>query len=131
MVVDVTEHWTPIYGIQQLDDQTVVKTGYTLKFQCDQINEETLAMFFFANAAVGDTLHALTNVEQYFTMRYVPHNTKGQKWTHTFHKMQMKPTGSLKLISDKEYASVGFEAKGFLDAVANPTSPWFTSVKST
>lgn len=127
--VDKIEHETPIAGVLIKDDETVIKTGATLKFVCDQINQDTLSMFFFGTKVSTTGVTLMTDTVQEFAIKFVSKAVKGQKWDLTLWRVSIKPSGSFKLIAGKEYNSIPFDAEVLSDLTNNPTKPYGEFVK--
>lgn len=123
------EHETPITGVLIKDDETVVKTGASIKFQCDQINQDTLAMFFYGTKVSTTGVTLLTDTTQEFAIKFVSKAVKGQKWDLTLWRVSLKPSGSFKLIAGKEYNSISFEGEVLADITNNASKPYGEFVK--
>jgi hypothetical protein len=125
MVADIVEHYQIRDGIEGLDAQDVTKVGETWKFTCDQVNKDTLAMFFLGAVSGNNMVLHLTVPTQEFGLKVVPNYTRGQKWIHEAWRGMLKPAGDFKLFTGREYGKVDFEFTLLNDATNHPTgSPW-------
>lgn len=124
---EVAEHYEIRSGVESLDKRVSTKVGETWKFTCDQINVNTLQMFFLGDAS--DTRHVthLTNPTQEFALYVIPYYTSGDRWLHTAWRGQLKPTGDLALFSGKEYGKVDFEFTLLKDTTNHASSSWCDS----
>jgi hypothetical protein len=113
--VDVAEHYTNRDGPDVKDAQDPVQTGLTWKISCDQLNQDTLAMFFLGAKSGARTVYHLTNPMQEFALKVVPRYTRGEKWTHHMHRGVLKPTGDASFFTRKEYGKLDFEIEALAD----------------
>jgi hypothetical protein len=116
ITLDIAEHYTNRDGPDLKDAQDPVKVGETWKIQCDQLNQQTLSMFFLGEKIGNNTVYHLTNASQEFAVKVVPRYTRGEKWTHHLHRAVLKPTGDSAFFTRKEYGSMQFELEGLADS---------------
>lgn len=130
--VDKIEHETPRDGILTKDDEAVIKTGGTLKLTCDQINQDTLAMFFLGTKVGTNEVELLTNTSQYFSVYFRCKNVKGELWDLYLYKCSVTPSGSYKAIAGKEYNKLELTLELLSDGANHPTgSPFGKLIKMT
>jgi len=125
MIAEILEHWQIRNGVQGKDAQDVTQVGETWKFTCDQVNQDTLSMFFLGTKSGSNIVLHLTAPTQEFGLKVVPDYTRGQKWIHEAWRGQLKPTGDFNIFTAKEYGKVDFEFSLLDDTTNHPTgSPW-------
>lgn len=124
------EHYNSRAGLKELDQETVIQTGYTVNFTLDEVSVENLRMFLKASLSGTRTLYANMNANQQYALKFRSDNPVGPNVNYEFWKCKLTPNGAFSLISD-EYTSLSFTGKGLADTAGHATSPFFTAAFAT
>jgi hypothetical protein len=121
---EVLDHYSSRSGTRNKDKQVVLEIGYTLNFDLDEFSVSNLARFLMGSIS-GNVISANTQLDKEFSVKFVSDNPAGPNETWEFHRVKLRPGGSINLISD-EWALMSFQGEGLSDTANNASSPYFT-----
>lgn len=110
--------------IMEDDAEFTIRTGYTLNFTLDEFAVYNLKVFLRGLLYGTNHIHAGTDLEKRYALRFVSSNSTGPDIRYDFHKCKITPNGAINLISE-EYSAMSFTGKGLADRMNNPSSPFF------
>lgn len=128
--VERLPHYSSRSGFRTKDKNPVIETNYMVNFECDEMAAANLKAFLMGsltpNAKGGGTLHAMTQPNQEFALKFVADNPAGQQtWkTWKFWRGTMQPNGALQLIGD-EWIAAAYQFEGLSDVANHATSQYF------
>jgi len=122
--VERLAHFSSMEGLKERDLNPVVSIAYTVTFETDEVCAENLNLWCLGTDN-GDSIAALTNVDAYYSLKFVEDKEVGENRTFVFHKVQVAPNGAGALISE-EWGTLSFTAEGLKDAANHPTEPFYT-----
>lgn len=127
--VEVTEetldHFSSRGGLKVKDKQVILETGYTVKFQLDEMSLYNLKVLLKATLSGGNVLLANTVSNAEFSIKFISDNAVGENQKWEFWRLKLKPGSAFSLIGD-EWTILEFEGEGLADVTNHVTSPYFT-----
>lgn len=117
-------HYSSRTGTKTKDKNPVIQTGYSLKFDLDEIGAINLTKFLYGSRS-ANVISAMVATNAEFALQFVEDNPAGRNKTWQFHRVSVKPAGAMALISE-EWAKMSFECEGLSDVIGHPTSPYIT-----
>jgi len=109
-------------GTKTVDKTKVTERGYTLKFKLDELSQTNLALLV-GGTVDGNTIHAMTDVEAQWALRFIENNGSGaENITWNWWKCTIAPDGDTNLISLDNFKEMSFTAEGLDDSANHPES---------
>lgn len=127
-MVERLPHYSSRTGYRTKDKNPIIQTEYMLRFDLDEPGAKNLTRFLMA-ARTGVNIYALQAADAEYALKFVSDNPTGPNKTWYFHRMTLKPSGPMALISE-EWATMSFEGEGLSDVIGNPSSPYITVVEA-
>jgi len=130
---EVAEHFVYfIGGMKMKDKQQATMVGLNLKFTADQINQDTLTLFFMGEKDGTDAVNLLLAPLQEFAIRVLPEWSSTEKrWQTYLRRGTIKPDGDFDMFPKDKYGAVSFQFDALIDYANNPTNPWGTATLAT
>jgi len=124
------EHFSSRSAVKELDAETVVMSGYNVKFALDEISVENLRMFLKGTMSGSRIIYANQNTNRYYALKFIADNPVGPNCNYEFWKVKVTPNGAFSLIGD-EFTVLNFSGKGMADRANHASSPFFSATFDT
>lgn len=126
--VERLPHYSSRAQFRTKDKNPVIESNYMVNIECDELAAVNMQKFLMGtltpNVKGGGTIHAMTNVNQEYALKFVSDNPSGPNKTWKFWRGTIMPNGALQLIGD-EWLAMSFQFEGLADVANNPTSQFF------
>ena len=121
--VEKLPHFSSRSGAKSKDKVATIERGYKVNFDLDEKSAKTVAMFLMG-AVDGNTIHALTQTDLEYAVKFKADNPVGPNDIWEFWKCNISPAGAVSLIGD-EWLTMSYTGEGLSDTALHSSSPYF------